>query len=549
MRGLKKLSKRPRTSGALVGSLAAAALVATAPAASAKTFRPTRTDDPAPNGCKKKNCSLREAVIAVNNAKGGTIVLRPGKRYVLTRKGAGENDALTGDLDVSGLLYITTQGKKGPMATIDGRGIDRIFDARPTDFGNGFQQNPPNSPTLNRVILRGGHARATPGDPGNGGAIRGNPHLIDSRLIKNTADARGGAIFFSSGPATISRTRFKGNKAAGDGGAVYFLQACQGPEGHLDVGGSRATQNSAGGAGGAFFSYCSMELRRSYIGDNSARGPGGGIFSPGNTIPPDATTPNPREWSSSVFMWESTVTANRSRYYGGGAAVDAGSGGTISRSTISGNSASASGGGIGLNAPTAGPTATVSIENSTIANNKAGRDAGGVGSTDASVGFGSHAGVSLDHVTVARNQANTALESGAQRAGLGGGIYTEDHDNFSVRNTIVALNTVATFHKPQASDCAVGFGAPFQSLGHNLIGNPTGCTGFGALGDLFGGKLKLGKLAKNGGPTKTIALLKGSRAINHADNTVPQMSGRDDQRGVRRDKKPDIGAYERRAKK
>jgi hypothetical protein len=86
--------------------------------------------------------------------------------------------------------------------------------------------------------------------------------------------------------------------------------------------------------------------------------------------------------------------------------------------------------------------------------------------------------------------------------------------------------------------------AAFFSLGHNLIGNPDGCTGFGAT-DLSGGKLGLGKLADNGGPTKTIALMKGSRAIGHGDPDAVRV----DQRGVKRDKKPDIGAYERRAKK
>ena len=71
MRRLKKLSKRSRTSGLLAGCLAAVALLATASAASAATYRPTRTDDPAPNGCKKKNCSLREAVIAGNDPAAG----------------------------------------------------------------------------------------------------------------------------------------------------------------------------------------------------------------------------------------------------------------------------------------------------------------------------------------------------------------------------------------------------------------------------------------------------------------------------------------------
>jgi predicted outer membrane repeat protein len=536
MSRLKKLSKRSRTSGLLAGCLAAVALLATASAASAATYRPTRTDDPAPNGCKKKNCSLREAVIAANATpqQDSTIVLRPGKRYVLTRRGAGEDAALAGDLDVHAFIEVRTKGQRGDPATIDANGIDRIFQG---------------SPILDRVTLRDGHARVLPGDNGNGGAILGHPSVTDSRFIKNTADGRGGAIFFSSGPSAISRTTLKGNKAVGDGGAVYFLQACNGPENHFEFTKSRAMNNSAGGDGGAIFSYCDVRLRRSYIGDNSAKGAGGGIFSPGSTIPPEATTPDPSEWGSAVFMYESTLAGNRARDFGGGLALNAGSTADVFLSTVSGNSTTASGGGIGINAPSAGPTVSVQAEISTLANNKAGRDAGGIGTADAAVGFGSHATVSLNHVTIARNQANTALESGAQRAGLGGGIYEEDKDNFTVRNTIVALNTVATFHKPQASDCAVGFGNPFQSLGHNLIGNRTGCDGFGAVGDLFGGKLRLGKLTNNGGPTKTIALQKGSRAIGHADKTISGTLGGVDQRGFKQKKKPDIGAFERRGKK
>ena len=528
----------------LAGCLVAVALAATASAASAKTYHVTRTDDPAPNGCSKKNCSLREAVIAANANGGGKIVLRPGKRYVLTRKGAGENAALTGDLDVSlGIepfdvslgIEVRTKGQRGPMATIDANGIDRVFDG---------------SPTLDRVILRDGHARVLPGDHGNGGAVRGYPTVIDSRFIKNTADGRGGAIYFSRGPSQISKSVFKGNSAASDGGAIYFFQVCAGgPEGHLRFGKSRATHNRSGGDGGAIFSYCALDISRSFIGDNTAKGSGGGIFSPGKTVPPEATTSDPSEWGSSLLMYESTVAGNRSHGYGAGIAFNPGSGGSISRSTISGNSAGgSSGGGIGISAyPPGSPPSTLAIENSTLANNKAGRDGGGIGAVDCCAAFPSNSTVLLDHVTIARNQANTELESSNEYGyGTGGGIYEESHDNYRVHDTIVALNTVATQHKPQASDCAAPQNNPIQSQGFNLIGNPVGCYGFGAAGDLFGGKLKLGKLAKNGGPTKTIALKKRSRAIAHADKTDPL---RNDQRGVKRDKNPDIGAYERRAKK
>ena len=177
MRRLKKLSKRPRTSGPLAGCLAAVALLATASAASAVTYRPTRTDDPKPNGCKAKDCTLREAVIAANaSGTPATILLRPGKRYVLTRKGAGENAALTGDLDISsGPLTVKTEGGgKNNPATIDANRIDRIFDG---------------SLTLNGVTLRDGLAS---GNTGAGGAIRGDVlDIRNSRLVNNTANGHG----------------------------------------------------------------------------------------------------------------------------------------------------------------------------------------------------------------------------------------------------------------------------------------------------------------------------------------------------------------------
>ncbi len=454
----------------LAGCLVAVALAATA---SAAVYHPTRTDDPVPNGCKKHNCSLREAVIAANgSSQQSKIVLRPGKRYVLTRKGAGENAALTGDLDItSGPLVVkTASGGKTNPATIDANGIDRIFDG---------------SLTLNGVTLRDGHAHAVAGDAGDGGAIRGGIlDIRNSRLVNNTADghpsnrsASGGAIFVNGGgEIRIAGTRLKGNKTDGAGGAVFILKG------------------------------------------------------------------------ANAFLFKSTLANNQAGYYGGGLAIDAGGRAEVNRSTISGNTTGdfSSGGGIGLSAPPPEPTATLEVENSTVANNSAGLDGGGIGSQD-SIDSGSHATVELDYVTVARNQAWTGLDTEeGTHGGSGGGIYTTGDDSVSIHNTVMALNTVATHHRPAiASDCSLRpRPAPFLSLGHNLIGTADGCTGFGAT-DLFGGKLKLGKLADNGGPTKTIALRKGSRAIGHADPDGVLV----DQRGVKRGKKPDIGAYERTGKR
>ena len=459
----------------VAGCLAAVALLATASAASAVTYRPTRTDDPRPDGCKPKDCSLREAVVASNaGSVPATILLRPGKRYVLTRKGAGM-DADRGDLNItSGPLVVKTKGGgKSDPATIDANRIDRIFDG---------------SLTLNGVTLRDGLASGN-----TGGAIRGDVlDLRNSRLVNNTANggrhgsfpASGGAIYLNSGgELKIAGTRLKGNKAAGGGGAIFISQ--------------------------------------------------GGVAS----------------------IFKSTLANNESGGFGGGLAIDAGGRAEVNRSTISGNKVKedfSSGGGIGLYAPPGGPTTTLEVENSTVANNSAGLDGGGIGSEDL-IDSGSHATVELDHVTVARNQAFTGgdVEEGTHE-GSGGGIYTSPvgDDSVSIHNTVVALNTVATSNggrqgRAIPSDCSLRpRPAPFLSLGHNLIGTPEGCTGFGPT-DLFGGKLGLGKLADNGGPTKTIALMKGSRAIGRAEPDAVRV----DQRGVKRGNKPDIGAYERRAKK
>ena len=115
----------------VAGCLAAVALLATASAASAVTYRPTRTDDPPPDGCKKKDCSLREAVIAADATPIHTvvtIVLRPGRTYRLTRPGPNEGAAATGDLDLTGPNTIVKTKGRGARAIIDGDGLDRIFD-------------------------------------------------------------------------------------------------------------------------------------------------------------------------------------------------------------------------------------------------------------------------------------------------------------------------------------------------------------------------------------------------------------------------------------
>jgi hypothetical protein len=94
------------------------------------------------------------------------------------------------------------------------------------------------------------------------------------------------------------------------------------------------------------------------------------------------------------------------------------------------------------------------------------------------------------------------------------------------------------------NDCGFAIVPPL-SLGNNLLSTdgPVGiCEGFYGPTDRIRANPKIGKLARNGGPTKTIALKQGSPAIGLAHK--PSAPNRD-QRGRKRDGNPDAGAFER----
>jgi hypothetical protein len=168
----------------------------------------------------------------------------------------------------------------------------------------------------------------------------------------------------------------------------------------------------------------------------------------------------------------------------------------LSNSTVSGNFANFEGGGIynivgGL----------LMVTNSTIAGNQADYQGGGI--------FNDYgAMLTIANSTIAGNAASF----------LGGGIYN-DEGGLVMRNTILAGNT--------ASDGSPDLGGHLTSSGYNLIGNTRGGGGFDPT-DLLNVDPRLAPLQDNSGPTPTMALLPGSRAIDAGDNTNAPMW---DQRG------------------
>jgi CSLREA domain-containing protein len=252
-----------------------------------------------------------------------------------------------------------------------------------------------------------------------------------------------------------------------------------------------------------------------------------------------------RNNSGGIFMSGGTLTLTRSTVSGntanGGAGIFTGGGTTgdtifLINSTVSGNVArSAQGGGI----LTAG---TLTLINSTVSGNTSPSGGGGI--------FLTSARVTLINSTVS---ANTA--------GFGGGI-----DN--VFGTVNLKNTVVANNLTDPGGNGPDLSGEFNSQGNNLIGKVDGSNGFanGVNGDIVGSiaspiNALLGSLADSGGPTLTHALLPGSPAINAGSNAnlPPDTLDLDsdgntaepvpfDQRGFARitNTTVDIGAFESR---
>ena len=228
------------------------------------------------------------------------------------------------------------------------------------------------------------------------------------------------------------------------------------------------------------------------------------------------------------------IVSRNFAYQGGGIGNEANL--TVTDSTIRGNTAQTPGGGINN-------WGALTLRNSTVSGNHA-HNAGGL--------FNSGGTITLTNSTISGNTANvsgggifnstggwlivtnsTITDNTATSAGMGGGIHRFD-GTVTLTNTIIAGNA-----NPNSPDCS---GSP-TSLGHNLIGDNSGCSFSPSTSDLVNVDALLGPLQDNGGPTLTHALLPGSPAIDAGDDSMAPAT---DQRGISRPQgaASDIGAYE-----
>jgi len=264
---------------------------------------------------------------------------------------------------------------------------------------------------------------------------------------------------------------------------------------------------------------------------NSANNGGGLQLQEGSVVKIDRTTIKRNEAGNvggGVSMYDGTLKVSRSTiadnesdwvgaglYLGGNPGVP--SAVSIKDSTISGNAGGNNGGGLYLALYDQEEDEYAELKNVTVSGNFAAGYGGGI--------FGYVGKASLNGVTVTDNTADADATGGEYGGGLGGG-------GTSYLNSIIYGN-----HSGNPADPAPDCGGTSSSQGHNV----TGADCFKATKDTHKDP-KLKPLKDNGGPTQTHAIKGSGSAIGRADRGG---APKEDQRGFKRDKRPDSGAYER----
>lgn len=266
-------------------------------------------------------------------------------------------------------------------------------------------------------------------------------------------------------------------------------------------GDSTANDSQEINLGGGIQNRAALTLDRVELVGNKADG-GGGMFSIPRTDP----------------LIRDSLVADNEAFAGGGLRID--SGARIVNTTITGNR---------LRTPAPGDIAEKPVGIVIPAVDEISGYGGGI----------DHRGGALLEIVNSTIVDNHALKGGG---GLGAGqAYTPVSEDLplgavTLRNTIIARNTSVA----GAQDCRTNQ-VPFESLGHNLDGDGS-CFLTGPQ-DRAERDPRLARLADNGGPTRTLALRRGSPAI---DAGGAEDCPAADARGTARPQGTacDIGAFE-----
>ncbi len=360
-------------------------------------------------------------------------------------------------------------------------------------------------------------SNSSPGDGGFGGGLASfgtltmrNCNVVNNATGKGGDGASGrlggfGGGLYLTGPVTLTNVTVDGN-STGDGGTGINAGLSGGNSGY---GGGIYISNAA--------TLTNLTVTNNTIGNvvRGNAGDGGGLyFFSGTTTLKNSIISNNHTGNASGFL----------AYSGFGGGISNNGTLTVSNSLISGNttgnngSSGQGGGGAGIR-----NTFLLKIVNSTVSGNTVG-STDSPGSSTAGGGIANWTTMTITNCTVTGNTAPNNAN------GVAGNF--SDSNTTTISNTIIAQNGSAG--APQVN-------GPFASLGHNLIGNGDGATGFVA-SDLVGTSATpinalLGPLTADG-LTKVHPLLAGSPALDAGDNALAKDANNNplttDQRGAGR---------------
>ncbi len=492
-----------------------------------------------------ETCTLRSAVEVADERGGETTIVVPAGTYTQS----GDELAIEGD------SRVTIQGAGAGNTTIAGSGSSEVFWVQD---GNAL--------TLDGVTVTGGSAQ-----DGGGIYVDGDASLLvqGATVSGNHAAYEGGGIYGEeSSSVSVRESAITGNEARSGGGiGIETEDNCEETEDYAAPATRAAKRRHARAAASPALTgeiTRGLTVSRSTIEDNTARdGLGGGIFN-GPCLSyyeeeqhqieiPEARRDSLSEQEGGLTIEQSTIAGNLATL---GESADSGIGGgiydetllaedPIVDSTITGNTASETGGGI------ANAWGEAVLVSDTVAGNAIEGE-----QRDAAHPAWQRAGAKAK-----RETAQISEQFGANIANA-----LNEEARTVLRNTIVA-NPGGT-----SENCQGYVESLVEGAGHNLDypstsneeGAPDTCGMSEADHDLVGVDPVLDQagLQDNGGPTKTIALLAASPAIGQVpisedcedEGDGPALPGGAgtpaavDQRGEPRPgiagKGCDIGAYE-----
>lgn len=551
------------------------------------------------------DCSLREAVIAANTdtavdacpaGNGADTIIVPAGIYTLTLTGADENDAQTGDLDITSPVSINGAGAANTF--IDGNAADRVFDifAQTTlsqlaiqngsfahglhDFDGGGGIRSSATLTLDHVTVSnnlsedfgGGisnfstlylvNSSIIANQANNGGGIYNQYQTLiasSSIISGNSADMGGGLLNYYGATAILTDTLFSHNRAY-NGAAIYNDQPATL---HLQGGTVEYSQLWAAVENAGIASIEGTTLNdnaKEAIRDSSLQGMqisnasitrnGAAIIAvpPGTptgamTIRSSTITENGSGVQAQIpIVISDTLISRNHSAYGNGLDVTGGANAELYNVTVSENrfDDSPAGGGAGIAA------SKLKFIGGAVYSNALNLEDGTGG------GILLYGNSELQDVTISGNYAP-----------LGGGIYVDNTATVQITNITLANNQAAQganiYHKTAKAQVKLKntiVSAPVSSAncfgsitsqGNNLS-DDTSCN-LTAANDHPNTNPLIGPLQDNGGNTFTHALLVASPAIDAGTN---KGCPKTDQRGIERPQDGDgngsnlcdIGAYE-----